>query len=66
MPLAIRASIERCNKQRSPIFNKHLGVFAVSGRRREAMPAARINAFIRFKNYLECCNATRLMVSQTT
>ena len=46
MPLLVRASIERCSRLRSPILSRHFGVLFVKGRRREAIPAARIIAFI--------------------
>lgn len=45
-PFCIKASKALSNKQRSPILSKHLGVVSVSGRRREAIPAASITAFI--------------------
>lgn len=44
--LSNKASIVLSNKERLPIFSRHFGRSFVSGRNREAMPAARIIAFI--------------------
>ena len=46
MPAANIASTVRCNRVRSPIFNKHFGHASVSGRSRFAIPAASITPII--------------------
>ena len=46
MPAATMASTVRCNKHLLPTRSRHLGRSSVSGRRREAMPAASITAII--------------------
>ena len=45
-PFCSNASKALCSKQRSPTFNRHFGVVSVNGRKREAIPAANITAFI--------------------